>query len=208
MRRNYTGCATLPMACLGSCSCGRGELGLAHQGCSAQTNFIQDCNWWAGTHTGAGTAALATLNRHLEQGDLGYVPGVLPRTCRPTKRLKSTGWYKSGSCNCWWSDAQLVTGFLHDLKEGSECPLSCDVFSERLWLYRVSWGCEKPLLPKAARALWGDENKIQESLRGSWLLQSVAVIVSKPQLHEKVSSEDLAVAGDVPLPAFFCALSC
>lgn len=32
--------------------------------------------------------------------------------------------------------------------------------------------------------------------------------VSKPQLHEKVSSKDLAIAGDVPLPAFFCALSC
>lgn len=33
------------------------------------------------------------------------------------------------------------------------------------------------------------------------LLHSVAVIVSKPKLHEKVSSVDLAVAGDVPLPA-------
>lgn len=31
-----------------------------------------------------------------------------------------------------------------------------------------------------------------------WLLQSVFVIVSKLQVHEKVSSEDLAVAGDVP----------
>lgn len=90
-------------------------------------------------------------------------------------------------------------------QEGSECPLSCNVFSERLRLYRVSWGCEKPLLTKAARALWRDEKKTQQSLRGPWLLQSVAVTVSKPQLHEKVSSEDLAVAGHVPLPAFFWA---
>lgn len=33
------------------------------------------------------------------------------------------------------------------------------------------------------------------------LLYSVVVIVSKPKLCEKVSSVDLAVAGDVPLPA-------
>lgn len=47
----------------------------------------------------------------LERGDLGYMHDVLPRTCRPTKRLKSTGQYESGSSNCWWADAQLVTGF-------------------------------------------------------------------------------------------------
>lgn len=94
---------------------------------------------------GVGTAALATVNQRPEQGDLRYVHDVLPRTCRPTKRLKSTGPYQS---------------------------------------------------------------KTQQSLRGPWLLQSVAVIVSKPQLHENESSEDLAVAGNEPLPPFFCALSC
>lgn len=34
-----------------------------------------------------------------------------------------------------------------------------------------------------------------------WLLYSVAVIVSKPKLHEEASSVGLAVARDVPLPA-------
>lgn len=158
MRWNYTGCATLPMACLGSHSCGsragallirraqHGQIGSRtaadEQGHTREQELLL---WPQSTGT-------------LQQGDLGYVPDVLPRTCRPTEKLKSAGRSESGSCNCWWSDAQLVTGFLCELKEGSECPLSCDVFSERLWLYRGSGGCEKPLLTKAACALWRDKN--------------------------------------------------
>lgn len=91
-------------------------------------------------------------------------------------------------------------------QEGSECPLSCNVFSERLRLYRMSWGCEKPLLTKAARALLkGWEKNPTEPKRPLAATVCSCYTVSKPQLHEKVSSEDLAVAGHVPLPAFFWA---
>lgn len=38
------------------------------------------------------------------------------------KRPKSTSPYESGSCNCWWSDAQLVTGFLCDLRKVLNAP--------------------------------------------------------------------------------------
>lgn len=146
------------MACLGSRSCGRGELEPCYQGCSAWTNWIQECNWWAGTWEQE-LQLWPQSSSTQEKGDLGYVDDVLPMTCRSTKRLKSTGQYESGSCNCWWSDAQLVTGFLHNLKEGPKCWLSCNVFSERLWLYHVSWGSEKPLLTKSACALWREEKK-------------------------------------------------
>lgn len=141
------------MACLGSRSRGRGELEPCYQGCSAWTNWIQDCSGWAGTHTRAGTAALATIDQHPGTRWSRLCARCAPQTCRPTKRLKSAGQHESGSCNGWWSDAHLVTGFLHDLKEGSKCWLSCNVFSERFRAFHVSWGCEKPLLTKAAMCL-------------------------------------------------------
>lgn len=48
----------------------------------------------------------------------------------------------------------------------------------------------------------GRRNKNQHSITAHpQLLCSVAVIVSKPKLHEKVTPVDLAVAGDVQLPA-------
>lgn len=149
------------MACLGSRSRGSRELepcwSLVIRGAQhGQTGFRTAVDEQG--HTWEQEVLLGPQSTSaLEQGDLGYVHDVLPRTCRPTKRLKSTGQYESGSCNCWGSDAQLVTGFLHDLKEGSKCWLSCNVFSDRL--YHTSLGCEKTLLTKAARALQRDEKK-------------------------------------------------
>lgn len=164
MRWNYTGCATLPMACLGSRSRGSRELEPCSSGVLSMDRLHSGLQSMSrDTHCGSRNCC----SGHNQAAPWNEVIWGTWLMGSPGHAGPQRGWYQLVSMNleAQTPNAQLVTGFLHDLKEGSKCWLSCKVFSERLWLYHMSWGCEKPLLTKVACFLWWDEEKTQQSKR-------------------------------------------